>query len=135
VSRSVKVLQPRARVGQAYPFCQAFRVIVFNPRPIILDPESYRLSEALGLYLDQACGCARRDCMPDRVFDQGLEDKIRNTGIKRRRINKEPDGQAILKSRLLDFEIPLKELDLLFKRDFLRPAIFERNAKQVAQSN
>src|SRR6476660_3954750 len=72
--------------------------------------------------------------MFDRVLDKRLQDQSRDFGIERVRIDLVVDRQAILKTRLLDLEVLLQELELLVERHAGGIGARKRDAQQVAQA-
>ena len=83
--------------------------------------------------LDASRPRPRRDAVTDGVLDERLQEQMRDARVEDGGIDVDRDAEPIAEARLLDRQIRLQDLDLLFDADFLRVRP-EAHSQQVAQS-
>ena len=71
--------------------------------------------------------------MPDGVLYERLKGLVRDAGIQCLGWDVQVDEQAVVESGLLDFEVPLEEVQLLAKRDLLHRRLVQRHPQQLGQ--
>ena len=82
---------------------------------------------------DRAAGLERRDAVPDRVFDERLQQQVGHERTTRLGRRLDGETEAILKANAFEVQILLRERQLLVQADFLRRLGRKRSPQQIAQ--
>src|SRR5947199_2582068 len=129
VPRAVQLREPRARIRQAYAFAHRARraatVVAHREHDFAVIPRGAHLYPTRCLHL--------REPVPKGVFDQWLENEIRDERVVERRLGIDGHIQLTLKANFHDVQISPHHLELAGERDLLLVAIAEGVAQEVAE--
>jgi hypothetical protein len=119
VRRPVQVRQPRPGVAEPHAFIHG-RESILRHAVAAVPHLNFELSfTSKDTDVDAARTRARRDAVADRVFDQRLQEQVRDACIQDVRIDVGADAETIVEACLFDRKIRLQDLELFFQADFL----------------
>src|SRR5262247_2275868 len=130
---AVKLLQPRAGVGQSDALFDLRAPGVRQTRAVVAYLKLEFILFEPGRNLDQPRRGMWRDAVTDGVFDQRLQNQIRQARVERLRLDIHLHLQPVAESRLFDLQVTFEKFQLLPERRLLRPDILQRQSQQVAQ--
>jgi hypothetical protein len=82
---------------------ESFRRITRHSGSIVANFEEQRFTATSACELNETWANVRRDSVPNRIFDQRLQDQARDLRIQRLRIDLEDHLQPIAKTDALNF--------------------------------
>ena len=128
---AIQSAQAFARVPKANAFTE---FSLPHPSPIVLDLQEQRAVHGASVYSDMAGVYTGADPVHDGVFDDRLQDQVRDERLPDGRVDIKLNLKAIPEPRLLYLEIAVEQLELAMKRHLLHAASRQRLAQEVAQA-
>src|SRR5258708_9630826 len=75
-----------------------------------------------------------RNAVPDRVFDQGLQDQAGDFRIQGPRVDLEDYFQAIAKANSFNLQIPVEKIEFALQRNPLCGGVLQRESQKIAKT-